>query len=272
MTAMTAEANDDLWALELYGTLFTPLMARNALKSNVTWTSYPFVPPTSASGFFVDLLSGYKWYETNDNCVRHLHALPDYEGVFALGAYPSYGQMSKRHFRAHLGSLSFNYEAYVWSAGKNEGKKLAVIEEFLAEELRFVVVARESELLRRLHQSVRGRVAPIVKKGSVQLEFIAEPRLNLLRRQYANGKELTLTVMPFVEVGNLPRGLLPYLTPLRSKGGSKGVEWQAQYCAWDQQLCFREGTQVYKNISTGISRSLLESIGFFERNDLASMS
>lgn len=261
---MRAEANEALWALELRGKLLTPLMARNALKSNVTWTSYPFVPPTSASGFFADLLSGFKWHEMNDNHVRHLHALPGYQGVFALGAYPTYGLMSKRHFRAHLGSLAFNYEAYVWAAGKNEGKKLAVIEEFLAEELCFVVVAREPETLQRLHQSVRGRVAPITKKGSVQLEFMAEPRLSILRQQFADGTELTLTVMPFVEVGNLPPGLSPYLTPLRSMGNKNGVEWQTQYCAWDRRLRFREGTSVYKTNLAGISQSILKTVGFFD--------
>jgi hypothetical protein len=245
--AMTVGANDDLWALELNGTLFTPLMARNALKSNVTWTSYPFVPPTSASGFFVDLLGGYKWYEMNDNCVRHLHELADYNGVFALGAYPSYGQTSKRHFRAHVGSLSFNYEAYVWAAGKNEGKKLAVVEEFLTEELRFVVVAREPQALRKLQEAVRGRIAPIAKKGSIQLEFVAEPTLRLLKPKSSDGSELALAVVPFVE----------------SKGMRNGVEWQTQYCTWNQHLRFSPRTHIYSTELVGISQSLLEGVGFF---------
>jgi hypothetical protein len=260
---MSAATNNVVWVLEMRGTLLTPLMARNALKSNVTWTSYPFVPPTGTSGFFADVLNEMKWCEMNNNCVRHLHELPDYHSVFALGAYPIYGQMSRRHFRTHLGSLSFSYEAYVWKAGKNEGKKLAVIEEFLTDELRFVVVAPEQEPLYRLHQSVRGRIAPIAKKCAVQLEFAVKPELKRLERQYAIGTELTLTAMPFIEIGNLPQGLLPYLTPLRSKGTVKGVEWQTLYCAWDQQLRFREGTLIYKNGSVGISRNLLENVGFF---------
>ena len=44
--------DDVIWMLELRGTLLSALMARNALKSNVTWTSYPFIPPTGTSGFF----------------------------------------------------------------------------------------------------------------------------------------------------------------------------------------------------------------------------
>lgn len=261
---MIATTNDVVWLLELRGKLLTPLMARNALKSNVTWTSYPFVPPTGASGFFADVLNGMKWHETNNNYVRHLHRLPDYLGVFALGAYPGYGQMSRRHFRAHLGSLSFNYEGRVWAAGKNEGKKLAVIEEFLTDELRFVIAAREPEPLRHLHQAARGRVAPIAKKGSVQLEFTAEPSLTRLERQSAIGTEQTLAVMPFVEVGSLTDGLLPYLVPIRSQGSEKGILWDTQYCAWDPGLQFREGVLVYKCHTKGISYALLEAVGFFQ--------
>lgn len=259
---MSLATSDGIWLLELRGTLLTPLMARNALKSNVTWTSYPFVPPTGASGFFADLLGGFKWHETNDNRVRHLHELPDCQGVFALGAYPQYGQMSRRHFRAHLGSLSFNYEAYIWSAGRNEGKKLAVIEEFLTDELRFVVVAREPAPLRWLHQAVRGQVAPIAKKGSVQLRFSAEPTLTRLDRQSATGEERTLAVVPFTEIGSLPAGLLPYLVPLDSEGAANGVQWHIEYCAWHSELQFREGIDVYKFGDVGISCRLIEMVGF----------
>lgn len=258
---MTAVANDVVWVLELSGTLLTPLMARNALKSNVTWTSYPFVPPTGTSGFFADLVNGMKWYEINNNCVRHLHELPDYHGVFALGAYPNHGQLSHRHFRAHIGSLSFNYEAHVWAIGRNEGKKLAVIEEFMTDELRFVVAARKPEPLQRLYQAVRGRVAPIAKKGSVQLEFTAQPKLTCLERHSSSsGTERTLVVMPFLEIGNLPNGLLPYLVSISSKGNGKNVQWYTQYCAWHWELRFRQGVDIYKADSIGISCSLIDVI------------
>ena len=243
--------------------MLTPLMARNALKSNVTWASYPFVPPTGASGFFADLLNGMKWHETNDNCVRHLDSLPDYPGTFALGAYPTAGHFSRRHFRAHLGSLSFNYEGRVWAAGKNEGKKLAVIEEFLTDELRFVVVAREPGPLQRLHDSARGRIAPIAKKGSIQLEFAAEPVLTRLARKAATGAERTISVVPFVEVGSLPDGLLPYLVPLRSEGTKRGVQWHTQHCAWNSDLLFREGTPIYASDSVGVSHAILDMMGVF---------
>lgn len=259
----TTKTNDALWTLELRGALLSPLMARNALKSNVTWTSYPFIPPTATSGFFADLLGGMKWFEANSNQVRHLHALPSFPHVFALGAYPTYGNFSRRHFRAHLGSLSFNYEARVWAAGRNEGKKLAVIEEFLADELRFVLAAPEPDPLCQLHRAVRGRVGPIAKKCGVELEFTAEPSLVRMERKSATGKESTLALMPFVEIGNLPEGLIPYLVALRSEGGKNGVRWFTQYCAWDSNLTFLEGTAVFKSDLGGISVSLLKEVGYF---------
>jgi len=256
------QPTDVLWVLELKGILMSSLMARNALKSNVTWTSYPFMPPTSASGFFSDVLN-MKWHEANDNNVRHLHALPGYRDVLVLGAYPPYGQPSRRHFRAHLGSLAFNYETHVWSAGQNEGKKLAVVEEFLTDQLRFVVIACEPEPLRRLHQAVRGRIAPIAKKGCVQLEFTAEPVIMKLERQPANGTERALTVTPFEEIGNLPDGLLPYLVPLRSEGTKNGIQWHTKYCAWHSELKFREGTAIYRSGSAGVSQMLLTAMSYF---------
>ena len=257
--------DDVIWMLELRGTLLSTLMARNALKSNVAWTSYPFIPPTGTSGFFADVLGGMRWHEINDNCVRHLHQIPEYQGIFALGGYPTLqGQMSRHHFRNHLSDVTFNYEAYVWPAGRGFNKKLAVIEEFLTDELRFVIVARNPELLSRFHESVRGQVAPIAKKGSIQLEFSAEPMINRLGRDTATGTEQAMTVMPFMEIGNLPNGLMPYLVPLRSEGTSKGIQWHTQHCAWQHQLRFRDGTSIYKSEVGGISHTLLKDVGFFD--------
>lgn len=260
---MTAQLNDILWVLELRGTLLTPLMARNALKSNVTWSSYPFVPPTGASGFLAELLSGIKWYEVNDNRVRHLHELPEYRGVFALGAYPSHGRLSRRHFRTHLGSLTFNYEAYVWTAGRNEGKKLAVIEEYLTEGLWFIVAARESEPLRRLHQAVRGHVVRVAKKGCIQLEYATEPRLTPFQLQVAGGQEKPMVIVPLSEVGAFPLGVIPYRVPIRSEGTEKGIRWYVQDVIWFQHdVRFKPGTSIYADDQErGISASLLEILG-----------
>lgn len=260
---MTVEPNDIVWALELQGTLLTPLMARNALKSNVTWASYPFLPPTSASGFFVDLLEGMKWYERNDNHVRRLHELPDYQGVFALGAFPDQGRLSRKHFRAHLGSLGFNYEAYVWKAGQNEGKKLAVVEEFLAERLRFVVIARELDPLQKLHQVVRGKIAPIAKKGCVQMEFTPEPRITRLSRRQASGNERPMTMALVGEIGSFPLGVQPYRVAMRSESSVNGIRWFTYDCMWSMDVCFRAGWPIYADSEgRAIGEWLLKEVGF----------
>jgi len=257
---MTAQLNNILWVLELQGTLLTPLMARNALKSNVTWSSYPFLPPTGASGFLADLVGGMKWYEANDNQVRHLHEMPEYHNVVALGAYPTGGQLSRRHFRAHIGSLSFNYEAYAWKAGRNEGKKLAVIEEYLAEELWFVVVAHEEKPLHALHRLVRGRVARIAKKGLMQIGYTAEARLSKFQRTEAEGKEEAIALVPIQELGVFAIEALPYRVPIRSEGTSGGIRWHGQDVTWSRcGLRFKQGIPIYadEHQKRGISASLL---------------
>lgn len=261
---MAAMKNDPVWALEMNGALLTPLMARNALKSNVTWSSYPFLPPTGASGFFADILTGPKWYEKNDNRIRHLHELPDHHGVYALGAFPDYGKTSRRHFRAHLGSLAFNYEAYVWSAKQGEGKKLAVIEEYLTEELRFILVAPEPAVLESLYLAIRGRVAPIAKKGCIQLEFSTKPVISQLTERVASGNETPMALLSANEVGAFPIGVLPYRVALRSEGSDRGVRWHTYDCLWDARIRFRSGTRVYSSEEgKAIGTSLLQAAGFF---------
>ncbi len=260
---MTAEPIDVVWALELYGTLLSPLMARNALKSNVTWSSYPFVPPTGASGFLVDLLEGTKWYERNDNAIRHLHDLPDYRGVYALGAFPDSGRLSRKHFRAHLGSLGFNYEAYVWQLKRNEGKKLAVVEELYAERLRFVMVSRQQDVLEKLHHKVRGRVAPIAKKGSVQLEFTQTPKLTCLARGSASGQEEPMALVMVNEVGSFSLDLQPYQAPCRSESSGSGIHWFKHDCMWGTTIRFRPGWPVYSDGSDrAIGMAVLQAVGF----------
>lgn len=187
-------ADDTIYSLFLEGTLLAPLMARNALKSNVTWASYPFLPPTGASGCLAELVTRGRWHEGNtlDLDARRLEEVPGWEGVFALGAYPSEWQMSRRHFRSHLGSV-FNYEGSVWNAGQNEGKKLAVVEETLADVLTFAVCAHEREPLLGLHRAIRGRLTRVAKKGSLQFSFSAAPNIIELRGRRATGDESALT-------------------------------------------------------------------------------
>jgi len=244
--------DDAIYSLFLEGTLLAPLMARNALKSNVTWASYPFLPPTGASGCLAELVTGGRWYEGNtlDLPARRLEEVPGFEGVIALGAYPSEWQLSRRHFRSHLGSI-FNYEGSVWSADRNEGKKLAVVEETLADALTFVVCSHQREPLDRLHGAVRGRLTRVAKKGTLQLPFSARPDIVELRMREATGDERALTVTLVGEMGSLPQRrlspgqMLLYYTPMRSRYRAGRVEWDVLPCIWEEKIRLRIGVRIF---------------------------
>ncbi len=264
-------SDEVVFVLLLRGTLLTPLMARNALKSNVTWSSYPFLPPTSASGCLAELVGQRRWHEGNSLGLdgRRLQEVPGYQDVFALGGYPSQGQMSRRHFRSHLGSI-FNYEAAVWSAGRNEGKKLAVVEEMLADDLNFVVASNKHEPLIKLHRTVRGRLAPLAKKGSLQLRFFAEPEIFELSSATATGQEETVALMCVKEMGSLPQRPLPpgqalvHYVPTRSRVRESQMQWDVMPCIWEERMKFRAGISIfagqYERRSVGLSREVWDRI------------
>jgi len=254
--AEAAVSDELIFVLLLRAVLFTPLMARNALKSNVTWAGYPFLPPTGASGCLADLVGGARWHEGNTLGLdaRRLQDMPDFEEVFALGAYPSRSQPSRRHFRAHLGSI-FNYEGTVWSAGRNEGKKLAVVEETLADTITFVVAAQARKPLEVLHDAARGRLGPVAKKGSLEVSYRAQPEIVELGSTAATGNEETLALMPVTELGSLPaRPLQPgetlvHFVPVRSRHRDDRMEWDIMPSTWQEHLRFRPGVPIFSGIA-----------------------
>lgn len=264
-------ADDLLYALFLRGTLLTPLMARNVLKSNVTWSSYPFLPPTGASGCLAELVSQRRWYEGNTLGLdaRRIQEMPGFEDLFSLGAYPSQWQMSRRHFRSHLGSI-FNYEATVWSAGRNEGKKLAVVEEIFADNVSFVVASHKPEPLRILHRTVRGCLTGLAKKGSLQLSYSAEAEIIVLKAGTATGCEETLAIMAATEIGSVPqRRLIPgqmlvHHVPLRSRLRKGQMEWDVMPCVWEESMKLRTGVSIfagdYGGLRVGLSREVWNRI------------
>jgi len=264
-------ADDIIHVLFLEGTLLAPLMARNALKSNVTWASYPFLPPTGASGCLAELVTSGRWYEGNtlDLPARRLDEAPGFEGVFSLGAYPSEWQISRRHFRSHFGSV-FNYEGSVWSAAQNEGKKLAVIEETLADVLTFAVGSQRHEPLVRLHRAVRGRLTRVAKKGTLQLSYSAGPEIIELRGRKATGDERALTVTLVGEMGTLPQRklspgqMLLYYIPMRSRSGVGRVEWDIVPCIWEERIRLRAGVPIfageYQGNPVGLSSQVWERL------------
>jgi hypothetical protein len=254
--AAASVADELIFVLLLRAVLFSPLMARNALKSNVTWSSYPFLPPTSASGCLAELAGVDRWHEGNTIGLgpRRLQDIADYREAFALGAYPSRSQRSRRHFRAHLGSI-FNYEGTIWSAGRNEGKKLAVVEETLADTITFVVAAHARKPLEALHDAARGRLGPVAKKGSLEVSYRAQPEIVELRSTAATGNEETLALMPVTELGSLPaRPLQPgevlvHYVPVRSRLRDGRMEWDIMPSTWHEHLRFRAEVPIFSGIT-----------------------
>jgi hypothetical protein len=270
-TVMAAVTDESIFVLLLRAVLFTPLMARNALKSNVTWSSYPFLPPTSASGCLAELVGNGRWHEGNtiELDARRLQDMPDYRDAVALGAYPLQSRLSRRHFRAHLGSI-FNYEGTIWSAGRNEGKKLAVVEETLADTITFVVAAHARKPLEVLHDAARGRLAPVAKKGSLEVSYHAQPEIAELRSAVATGNEETLALMPVTELGSLPeRPLQPGETlvhhvPVRSRLRDGRMEWDIMPSTWQEHLRFRAGVPIFSAIAgsprVGLSQAVWKRV------------
>jgi hypothetical protein len=263
-----AVTDESIFVLLLRAVLFTPLMARNALKSNVTWSSYPFLPPTGASGCLAELAGDGRWHEGNTIGLdaRRLQDMPDYREAFALGAYPSLSQLSRRHFRAHLGSI-FNYEGTIWSAGRNEGKKLAIVEETLADTITFVVAAHTRKPLEVLHDAARGRLAPVAKKGSLEVSYRAQPEIVELRSAVATGNEETLALMPVTELGSLPPRLLQlgetivHHVPVRSRRLQDArMEWDIMPSTWQAHLKFRAGVPIFSGNAGGQSVGVSQAV------------
>ena len=258
--APTPKLPNELYLLRLDATLYGALMARNLFKSNVTWSSYPFLPPTGASGFLASLVEGERWIEGNDLQLqpRALHHLLGWEDVWALGAFPLLGQMFRKHFRAHLGSM-YNYEATLWSAGQNKGKKLAVVEEFWADDLIFLLVSPSQAKLETLQALVRGKVGPVAKKGCLAIAFGDSPTTSL-QAATSDGHESTIGLVPVEEVGQMPLNAQIYRVPVSSRLDGKTVTWQSANCLWTikQAARFRGSVPIFRAADQAISRRLVE--------------
>lgn len=256
----------ECYILCLNGILLGPMMARNIYKSNVTWESYPFLPPTGASGLLATILTGERWYEKNGLEPRQLHRLPGWEAVWSLGAYPDGGNFSRLHYRSHVGSLKFSYEANIWKADQERQKKLATVQEYYAEHLKFLIVSADVKRLEELQLSVMGRLARVGKKGCIQITYSSPGQPMKMKKGSASGSEGTIGIAPFVEVENVALGNARlYTVPITLNLDGKEIQSGSLACLWSAStdaLRFRSGTEVYQTEESeyAISIKLLESI------------
>lgn len=240
---------------------------RNVHKTNVGWSSYPFLPPTTADGLLASIVEGERWTEGNFHPPRSLRSLPEFSGLTVLGGYPTAGQHTRAHFRAHVGTL-MSYEGPLWVPPEKEqsaGKKPAMVEDYFCEELPLVVVG-ESDALEGLWERIVGRVAPFAKKSTLYFRYEDTPKLTKLSVGTASTNTESLTALPMMELGSMPKQAHPYLMPVRStserkRSGAHEVTWSHVNCVWEAGLMVREGTPVLlTEDGAGISRSLLEQI------------
>jgi hypothetical protein len=241
---------------------------RNVHKTNVGWSSYPFLPPTAADGLLASVAGGHRWTEGAFHPPRSLRTLEGYVGLAALGGYPENGRTAGPHFRTHVGTTGMSYDGPLWMppAGvQSAGKKPAMVEEYLCDALRFIVVG-EREALIRLWEKAIGRVSPFAKKGSLRFQYEEEPDLEPLSPGEAASSTETLVALPMVEIGTVPRQARPHLMPVRSRSRDRGasgyeVTWSHMNCVWESGLRMREGTPVLlTRDGPGISKGLLDAV------------
>ncbi len=257
----------DLSLLTLSAEPWGGFQIRNVHKTNVGWSSYPFLPPTTADGLLASVVEGERWVEGNFHPPRSLRFLPGLSRLAVLGAYPAGGRHTRAHFRAHVGTL-MSYDGPLWVPPEKEqsaGKKPAMVEDYVCEELPFIVVGGR-DALERLWEGMIGRIAPFAKKSALHFRYETTPSLMDLYSAEAAVNTRSLTALPMIELGSMPRHANPYLMPVRSRAelnrsGKYGITWSHLNCVWEPELKLREDTPVLlTEDGDGVSRSLLNAI------------
>jgi hypothetical protein len=210
-----------IYCLEIKLMPLSELIVRQVGKSNVRWFTYPFIPPTTFSGFLHSVIfddEPNNFIEKNDANVRRLE--DKFEGVYCLGAYPPIinGKVSVQideHYRQHLGD-KFNYESFIWNT-QSQNKKLAIVEHFWTDILRGFIISENKDILKDISAKVYGRISRIGKKGSIQ---IIESSIYTLNME-TDGMEWCSTFAPVEIVSEFPIDSKIYTIPVSSQKGSK---------------------------------------------------
>ncbi|MCL6557356.1 MAG: hypothetical protein K6U74_00885 [Firmicutes bacterium] len=236
------------FCLEFHLQPLSELLIRQVGKSNVQWFSYPFLPPTTFSGFMASLVANEgteawrkNYIEVNDHDTREVNTL--FPGVFSVGAYPDPILVRRnRHYRQHLGDV-YNYEEFAWVGNK----KLAVAEAFWTPELRGFLLASTADPLQQLahHVGLLFRATRVGKKGVAKVKAAIGPYEVTL--QPAQGI-IPSTVAPLEMIRYFPSGLEIFHVPVRKRVGPQLVR--------DVYTCVF-GQPVYGQIYTNASREVI---------------
>lgn len=264
---MERHSVEDLSLLTLSAEPWGAFQLRNVHKTNVAWSSYPFLPPTTADGLLASIVEGERWVEGNFHPPRTLRSSPEFSGLAALGGYPSGGHHTRAHFRSHVGTI-MSYDGPLWvppEDAQSAGKKPAMVEDYVSEEISFVVVGGRDSL-EGLWERVIGRVSPFAKKSVLFFRYEDEPNLTNLHPGEAVEDTPSLTALPMMELGSIPRHASPYMMPVKSRGvpnnsGKYEVTWSHLNCVWEPGVKVRQGTSAFiAGNGSAISKSLLEAV------------
>jgi hypothetical protein len=139
--------------------------------------TYPFVPPTTLSGFLRRLGMMYAGLEIPETRVNNdnppIYALPP--RYSALGAYPAKGTWNAVHRTYRKGMREFNHDAFsrLYQDGDKENFQLHTWEYFIAEELVSYVVADSPNGL-ELFQKLTGYGCKLGKEGFAIISEVSE--------------------------------------------------------------------------------------------------
>lgn len=158
--------------------------------------TYPFVPPTTLSGFLrrLGMMSvGLDIPETrvnNDN--PPIYALPP--RYLALGAYPVKGTLSAVHRTYRKGMREFNHDAFsrLYQDGDKENFQLHTWEYLIAEQLVSYVIANSPKGLEHL-RDLKGYGCKLGKEGFAIVLEVSE--ILELRQETATGYPSTIVPM-----------------------------------------------------------------------------
>jgi hypothetical protein len=157
--------------------------------------TYPFVPPTTLSGFLRRLGMMYAGLEIPETRVNNdnppIYALPP--RYVALGAYPAKGTWSAVHRTYRKGMREFNHDAFskIYQDGEKENFQLHTWEYFIAEELIGYVVADSPNGLEHFRE-LTGYGCKLGKEGFAVVSEVSE----VLELQQETAPRYPSTIVP----------------------------------------------------------------------------
>ncbi len=208
-----------MWMLELIIKPTSGLTFRRMPSSILHISTYPFLPPTTMSGFLrrLKLLEAGHLPQTAVKDPDY-YALPPQ--LCPLGAYPN-GQNYHIHTTKRQGIRSFNHNAFsriVRYQSTKEVYQLHTWEYLFAEKLIGYVVSEDEELLNQL-RTVENFGCKIGKEGYAFVEKVCGPTQLVLEKAKAKPN----TILPGTALVGVPCEAFPLYRYAWGEGASEGI-------------------------------------------------